>query len=104
MPTEALRTHPAETLRQLHPARISRLMFSECFAPWMNGVKWLADEADSARDPLDDVNHFRQWEALVSESIATTLTIAGTTRDSLCEMGFRSLYGWEQWSENERLS
>ncbi|MCH4562562.1 DUF3141 domain-containing protein [Halomonas sp. EGI 63088] len=94
----------AETLRQLHPARTSRLMFSERFAPWMTGVKWLADVTEPAREPLDDDNPFRQWEALVSESIASALSLAGTTRDSLYEIGFRSLYGWGLPSEDKRQS
>ncbi|MDZ7851571.1 MAG: DUF3141 domain-containing protein [Halomonas sp.] len=91
----------AETLRQLHPARTSRLMFSERFSPWMSGVKWLADITEPARAPLDDTNPFRQWEAFMSGSIASTLTLAGTTRDSLCEMGFHGFYGRAWWSDNE---
>ncbi|MBS9405336.1 DUF3141 domain-containing protein [Halomonas sp. TRM85114] len=94
----------AETLRQLHPARTSRLMFSERFAPWMTGVKWLADVTEPAREPLDDDNPFRQWESLVSESVASTLSLAGTMRDSLYEIGFRSLYGWGLPSEDKRQS
>ncbi|MYL24327.1 DUF3141 domain-containing protein [Halomonas alkaliantarctica] len=85
----------AETLRQLHPARTSRLMFSERFTPWMASVKWLADVAKPVGDKLDATHPFWQWEAFVNESIATTLSIAGTTRDSLCEIGFRGLYGGE---------
>jgi len=91
----------AEALRQLHPARTSRLMFSERFAPWMSGVKLLADMTEPARAPLDEANPFRQWEAFMSESIATTLTLAGNTRDNLSEMVFRSLYSGAWWSDNE---
>lgn len=101
---QAVNPWMAETLRQLHPARTSRLMFSERFAPWMTGVKWLADMAESAQDPLDDDNPFRQWETLMSESIASTLSLCGTMRDSLYETGFQCLYGWGLPSEDERQS
>jgi hypothetical protein len=84
----------AETLRQLHPARTSRLMFSERFAPWMSGVKWLADMAEPAREPLDNDNPFRQWESQSSAMIASWLELAGTLRDGASEIAFRGLYGW----------
>ncbi|KXS36644.1 MAG: Poly(3-hydroxyalkanoate) synthetase [Halomonadaceae bacterium T82-2] len=105
-PWVRMATNPwtAETLRQLHPARTSRLMFSERFAPWMSGVKWLADVAGPAREPLNDDNPFRQWEGLIGETISAALSVAGTTRDSLCEMGFRALYGWDLPAEDERPS
>ncbi|RTQ99613.1 DUF3141 domain-containing protein [Halomonas nitroreducens] len=82
----------AETLRQLHPARTSRLLFSERFSPWMAGVRWLAEQAEEQRRPLERDNPYRQWEARFSESITTALTIAGTLRDSLCEMAFQGAY------------
>lgn len=91
----------AEALRQLHPARTSRLMFSERFSPWMTGVKWLAEMVETAPAPVDSDTPYRQWETLVSDSIASTLELAGTTRDSVYEMGFHSLYGGGWWSENE---
>ncbi len=91
----------AEALRQLHPARTSRLMLSERFSPWMTGVKWLAEMVETAPAPIDSDTPYRQWETLVSDAIASTLELAGTTRDSLYEMGFHSLYGGGWWSQNE---
>lgn len=84
----------AETLRQLHPARTSRLLFSERFSPWMTGVNWLAGQAARQRRPVDEDNPYRQWESLIGETISSALSVAGTTRDSLCEMAFKGAYGW----------
>lgn len=84
----------AEALRQLHPARISRLMLSERFAPWMAGVKWLTEVTEPAREPLDDDNRFRQWEALASGMVASGLELAGVIRDGMSEAWFHGLYGW----------
>ena len=83
----------AEMLRQLHPARTSRLMFSERFAPWMAGVKWLAERVETTPTPVDHSNPYRRWETLMSNSITSALTLAGTTRDSVFEMAFKGLYG-----------
>jgi|TARA_B100000700_G_scaffold280031_1_gene329525 hypothetical protein len=83
----------AEALRQLHPARTSRLIFSERFAPWMGSVKWLAEIVETMPTPVDSNNPYRQWETLMSEAITSTLTLAGTSRDSVFEMVFKGLYG-----------
>jgi len=83
----------AEALRQLHRARTSRLMFSECFAPWMTGVKWLAEMVETTPTPVDSNGPYRQWETLMSDSITSALELAGTTRDSLYETTFEGLYG-----------
>jgi len=83
----------AAMLRQLHPARTSRLMFSQRFAPWMGGVKWLAERMESTPTPVDSSSPYRQWETLMSDSITSALTLAGTTRDSVFEMVFKRLYG-----------
>jgi hypothetical protein len=91
----------AEISRQLHPARTSRLLYSERFAPWMNGVKWLANRVGTTRRPVDRSSPYRQWEGLVSESVASALELVGTTRDSLSEMCFRGLYEWPSPSEQE---
>ncbi|WP_232305141.1 DUF3141 domain-containing protein [Castellaniella caeni] len=93
----------AKMLRQLHPARTSRLMFSERFAPWMGGVKWLAERVETTPTPVDSSSPYRQWETLVSDSIASTLTQVGTTRDSVFEKVFEGLYGgsWLDKSETE---
>lgn len=84
----------AALMRELHPARTSRLLYSERFIPWMAMVKSLAERVEAERTPAAEDNPYRQWESLVSESIASTLAIAGTTRDSLAETWFRGLYEW----------
>ena len=84
----------AEAIRELHPGRTSRLLYSERFMPWMAMVKGLAERVEAERIPAADDNPYRQWESLVSESIASTLAVAGTTRDTLAETWFRWLYEW----------
>ncbi|SHF82229.1 hypothetical protein SAMN02745148_03620, partial [Modicisalibacter ilicicola DSM 19980] len=42
--------------------------------------------------PVDSSSPYRQWETLMSDSIASTLELAGTTRDSVFEMAFGTLY------------
>ncbi|MGE6608586.1 DUF3141 domain-containing protein [Halomonas sp. NPDC076908] len=84
----------AEALRQLHPARTSRLLYAERFNPWMDSVKQLAASVASAREPLNTDNPFPQWEALNSAMIGSWLELAGTLRDGASEFAFRGLYGW----------
>lgn len=91
----------AEALRQLHPARTSRLMFSERSVPWMGGVKWLAEMVETTPTPVDSNGPYRQWETLMSDSITSTLELAGTTRDSVFEMVFKGLYGGS-WPGGEK--
>ncbi len=102
-PWVRLFTNPwtAELMRQLHPARTSRLMYSERFFPWIGGVQWLAGMAEASRRPVDTSNPYRQWEAHVSEMLATTLEHAGTMRDNLSELWFQGLYGWSPPGKNE---
>lgn len=86
----------AEVLQQLHPARVSRLLYSERFVPWMSGVEWLAWAVESMRRPVAEDNPHRRAEALAGEAIGSALELAGTMRDSLSELGFQALYdaGW----------
>ncbi|GAA5174605.1 DUF3141 domain-containing protein [Modicisalibacter zincidurans] len=83
----------AEVLRQLHPARTSRLMFSERFAPWMGSVKWLSDMAPPESVSVEGRNMYRQWETLTSDAITSTLELAGTARDGFSELLFTGFYG-----------
>ncbi|MFA5632602.1 MAG: DUF3141 domain-containing protein [Porticoccaceae bacterium] len=93
----------AAMLRQLHPARTSRLMFSERFSPWMSGVKWLAERVETTPMPVDSSSPYRQWETLMSDAFASNLELAGTTRDSVFETVFKGLYGgsWPGKSKSE---
>lgn len=82
----------AEMLRQLHPARTDRLMFSERFAPWMSGVKWLAERVETTPTPADSGSPYRQWETLMSDAITSNLELAGMARDGFSELLFTGLY------------
>lgn len=92
----------AEILRQLHPARTDRLMFSERFAPWMSGVKWLAERMETTPTPVDNDSPYRQWETLMSDAIASNLKLAGMARDGFSEQLFTSLYSWAWPSGKKR--
>lgn len=59
----------------------------------MGSVKWLAEIVETMPTPVDSNNPYRQWETLMSEAITSTLTLAGTSRDSVFEMVFKGLYG-----------
>ena len=83
----------AETGRQLHPARTSRLLFSERFTPWMAGVEWLAEQAAAHPLPVAEDNPWRQWESRLDETVTQSLTLAGELRDACCETLFQALYG-----------
>ncbi|MCO6439911.1 MAG: DUF3141 domain-containing protein [Nitrococcus mobilis] len=105
-PWVRLFTNPwtAEVMRQLHPARTSRLVYSECFFPWMSGVKWLATMAEATRQPVDTSNPYRQWEEQLSEMVGSGLEYAGNVRDSLSELWFRGLYDWLLPGQDEPAS
>lgn len=92
----------AEILRQLHPARTDRLIFSERFAPWMGGVKWLAERVETTPTSADSSSPYRQWETLMSDAIASNLELAGKARDGFSEQLFTSLYGWAWPSGKKR--
>ncbi len=83
----------AETLRQLHPLRLQRYLFSD-LNPWMQPVKawseWIA-EADN-RQPAAGDNLFSAWETLWSQVIVDGLNQYRDARDAACETIFKTLY------------
>jgi pimeloyl-ACP methyl ester carboxylesterase len=83
----------AEALRQLHPLRVQRYMFSDR-NPWMAPVKtWAAQikEKDNRRPAAED-NLFSLWEALGSQSIVYALNLYRDLRDAACESTFKAMY------------
>lgn len=82
----------ADLLRDLHPARTQRLLFSSHFNPWS---KLLEDQAESVRAhraPVAADNPLKQWESQVSQAISQGLETYRQLRDAGYEQAFQSLY------------
>ncbi len=83
----------AEALKWLHPMRSSRYLFSEAFNPWMHAVPLLAETVARNRRPLTRDHPMIEMERDAIRAVTRTLEIARRTRDGLCELSFRMLYG-----------
>ena len=84
----------AETLRQLHPLRMSRYMFSN-LNPWMWPFQFWADQIKEKRaheTPIDEENLFIGWETSMSKLIIDGLNDFRDLRDGWGEMMFKSIY------------
>lgn len=90
----------AEGLRQLHPLRMQRYLFSD-LNPWMIPVKtWAAAiRSNSWRRPVADDHPLRQSEACFSEAVIDTLNRWGELRDRMSEFLFKAIYEspWMKW-------
>ncbi len=83
----------ANLLKQLHPMRTSRYLYSERINPWMAGVAALARFARQSRQPTTADNPFTQLERTTSEQIAGSLDAFRQIRDGAYEFLFHQLYG-----------
>jgi len=89
----AMVTEPvAETLRRLHPLRMSYDFFSNR-NPFMFPVAQLAEMVRAHRKPVAPDNAFRQWEADASSQIERSLDAYRDVRDGAIERMFRRIYG-----------
>ena len=93
----------AESLRQLHPLRVSKYMFSD-LNPWMQPFKTLAEDARKNRREVTEDNPFIAGEKKVSSGISDTLDLVRDIRDLSQELWFQSVYGnpWLQYWFNEK--
>ncbi|MDE1145531.1 MAG: DUF3141 domain-containing protein [Azospirillaceae bacterium] len=82
----------AETLRNLHPLRVSYEMFSDT-NPWLNGVPELAAAARRDRRPVGSENVWRKLEQQVAQQMETALNIYRDHRDAAGEAMFMGIYG-----------
>ena len=82
----------AETLRQLHPLRVSKRIFSD-LNPWMQPVKTLAEDARKNRRAVTEDNPFIAGEKKVSAGISDTLDLVRDIRDLSQELWFQFVYG-----------
>ena len=83
----------AETMRQMHPLRVQRYLFSD-MNPFMVPVKTWADwiQKNDHRRPAADDNMFTAWEKLWSKSIADGLDTYRDIRDAASEAVFKVMY------------
>ena len=88
----AVATPPvAETLAQLHPARLSYTLFSDR-NPWMAWVSMTAGMVRDQRQPVQPGNPGRVAEKAVSDAIERALTAYGQQRDAATERLFQVIY------------
>jgi hypothetical protein len=88
----AVATPPvAETLAQLHPARLSYTLFSDR-NPWMAWVRMTAEMVRARRQPVQPGNPGRVAEKAVSDAIEQALTAYGQQRDAATERLFQMIY------------
>jgi len=88
----AVATPPvAETLAQLHPARLSYTLFSDR-NPWMAWVGMMAGMVRDQRQPVQPGNPGRVAEKAVSDAIERALTAYGQQRDAATERLFQVIY------------
>lgn len=94
-PWVRLMTTPASAslLKQMHPMRTSRLMFSEKFNPWMQLIRRTAEGVAKTRAPLGADNPMIQREQATIAAVGDAIERARIVRDATYERTFKSLYG-----------
>jgi tellurite resistance protein len=81
----------AETVRQLHPLRVQRYMFSD-LNPWMWPLSYLANQVKQQRRPAAADNSFMAWEKDCSSAIQAMLDRYRDKRDAADEKLFKFMY------------
>lgn len=82
----------AQSLRELHPARLQRSMFSDR-NPAMRGVAASASSVRQARRPAPADNVFIEAERLWGAMVQNSLDVMRDVRDTFEELLFLGLYG-----------
>ncbi len=82
----------AETIRQMHPLRVSRYLFSD-LNPFIIPFSFMAEAVNKKRMPVSKDNFFLAREKDVSENIGAALDGYRDFRDQMQETYFRSVYG-----------
>ena len=82
----------AKALQDNHPARASRLMFSDR-NPLMRSVSETAKQLQNKSKPLNNGNPFLEMERLWSDSVIQGFDLLRDIRDTMYEMTFLSIYG-----------
>ncbi len=88
----------AELLRETHPSRVSRRIFSD-ENPAMAAIGALAEPIRAQRQPVAADNPWLGWEKSLAAAITQGLDLWRDLRDSSYELSFLSLYGspWMNW-------
>ena len=84
----------AEVIRQLHPLRVSRYLFSD-LNPLMWPIGFWSDQVKQQRTveiPADEDNLFVSWERTLSKMIIDGLNTFRDVRDGWGEMVFKTMY------------
>ena len=84
----------AEMIRQLHPLRVSRYLFSD-FNPLMWPIGFWSDQVKQQRAveiPADEDNLFVSWEKTLSKMIIDGLNTFRDVRDGWGELVFKTIY------------
>jgi pimeloyl-ACP methyl ester carboxylesterase len=82
----------AQVLKQLHPLRVNKYIFSEMINPWMSIFKMLAPAVKQDRRPVSPGNPFPVFEKKVSDSIVALLDGYQNSRDHFSEALFFAIY------------
>jgi pimeloyl-ACP methyl ester carboxylesterase len=82
----------AEILKQLHPLRVNKYIFSDMVNPFMLIFKTLAPVVKKNRSPVFPDNPFLFLEKSVSDNIVTILDSYQNTRDRFDETLFFAIY------------
>lgn len=82
----------AEALRQLHPLRMSRYMFTD-MNPFLVPLQYAAPLVKDSRTVSSEDNVFQAMEKSVSACIETMLNLYRDTRDDAYELAFKLMYG-----------
>lgn len=82
----------AETIKWMHPDRISRIFYSERLNPWMLPFATLADLVKSGRRTADGDNPLIQAERQAADSIEALMDAWRDLRDDWYEAMFRMFY------------
>ena len=85
-------TEPAaEWMRQMHPLRMQRYMFSD-YNPFIFPFKYAAPVVKQYRKQVSEDNMFLQMEKIMSDTIVSCLNSYRDMRDTTHEFAFRLMY------------
>jgi pimeloyl-ACP methyl ester carboxylesterase len=82
----------AAAIRDSHPARVDRLIFSDR-NPMMRSLSETANRVLNERKPIDGANPFLDIERIWASSITQGFDLMRDVRDTFYEMTFLSIYG-----------
>lgn len=83
----------ADALTWMHPMRMSRLMFSSTFNPWMAGLAPVAASIRNSRQPLPDNHPARLAEDKAVADTTQQIEAVRKARDAALERMFGLLFG-----------